>query len=119
MPACQKDFRISTRGHCDVLDITPQVSRIVSESGHLVYDSSVVYAKDAMRDGMVKYSLSPFGLSKGTKMGSFHCTALNTTSFEGTDVVIADEDAAKILGNPLTIEAIRHCRVVILAAEKR
>jgi secondary thiamine-phosphate synthase enzyme len=33
MPACQKDFRISTRGHCDVLDITPQVSRIVSESG--------------------------------------------------------------------------------------
>jgi secondary thiamine-phosphate synthase enzyme len=33
MPACQKDFRISTRGNCDVLDITPQVSRIVSSSG--------------------------------------------------------------------------------------
>jgi secondary thiamine-phosphate synthase enzyme len=33
MSACQKDFRISTRGRCDVLDITPQVSRIVSESG--------------------------------------------------------------------------------------
>ena len=32
MAVFQKTFRISTRGHCDVLDITPQVSRIVGES---------------------------------------------------------------------------------------
>ena len=32
MAVYQKNFQISTRGHCDVLDITPKVARIVSES---------------------------------------------------------------------------------------
>jgi secondary thiamine-phosphate synthase enzyme len=32
MPVLQKSFRISTKGHCDVLDVTGQVSRIVAES---------------------------------------------------------------------------------------
>jgi len=33
MPVVQKSFRVSTRGHADVLDITPQVESIVAESG--------------------------------------------------------------------------------------
>jgi secondary thiamine-phosphate synthase enzyme len=33
MAVFQKTFRLSTRGRCDVLDITVQVSRIVGESG--------------------------------------------------------------------------------------
>jgi secondary thiamine-phosphate synthase enzyme len=33
MAVYQKSFRISTRGRCDVLDISGQVGRIVSESG--------------------------------------------------------------------------------------
>ncbi len=33
MAVYQKSFHISTRGHCDVLDISPQVARIVAESG--------------------------------------------------------------------------------------
>ncbi len=33
MAVFQKRFRITTRGHCDVLDITGQVERIVTESG--------------------------------------------------------------------------------------
>jgi secondary thiamine-phosphate synthase enzyme len=33
MAVQQKRFRISTKGHCDVLDITAQVERIVAESG--------------------------------------------------------------------------------------
>jgi secondary thiamine-phosphate synthase enzyme len=33
MPTYQTDFRISTRGRCDVLDITPHVSSAVSASG--------------------------------------------------------------------------------------
>ncbi|HVN03208.1 MAG TPA: secondary thiamine-phosphate synthase enzyme YjbQ [Bryobacteraceae bacterium] len=33
MPVLQKSFRIATRGHADVLDITSQVARIVAESG--------------------------------------------------------------------------------------
>ena len=32
MAVFQKTFRISTRGHCDVLDITERVTRIVAES---------------------------------------------------------------------------------------
>ncbi|MFB3827432.1 MAG: secondary thiamine-phosphate synthase enzyme YjbQ [Bryobacteraceae bacterium] len=32
MPVFQKTFRVSTKGNCDVLDITPQVERIVAES---------------------------------------------------------------------------------------
>jgi secondary thiamine-phosphate synthase enzyme len=32
MAVCQKSFRISTRGHCDVLDVTGQVARIVADS---------------------------------------------------------------------------------------
>jgi secondary thiamine-phosphate synthase enzyme len=32
MAVYQKSFRISTRGRCDVLDITPQVQRILAES---------------------------------------------------------------------------------------
>ena len=32
MPVLQKSFRVSTRGHGDVLDITPQVARILAES---------------------------------------------------------------------------------------
>jgi secondary thiamine-phosphate synthase enzyme len=31
--AFQKEFRISTRGHCDVLDITAQVALLVAGSG--------------------------------------------------------------------------------------
>jgi secondary thiamine-phosphate synthase enzyme len=33
MPAYQKNFRISTLGHCDVHDITGEVERIIGESG--------------------------------------------------------------------------------------
>ena len=33
MAVFQKSFRVSTQGACDVLDITPHVSRIVVESG--------------------------------------------------------------------------------------
>ncbi len=33
MPVFQKTFRLSTKGHCDVVDITPWVKKIVSESG--------------------------------------------------------------------------------------
>lgn len=33
MAIYQKTFQVSTRGHCDVLDITARVMRIVSESG--------------------------------------------------------------------------------------
>jgi secondary thiamine-phosphate synthase enzyme len=33
MGVLQKTFRVSTRGHSDVLDITVQVARIVTESG--------------------------------------------------------------------------------------
>jgi secondary thiamine-phosphate synthase enzyme len=32
MPAFQQDFSISTRGHCDVLDVTANVARIVAAS---------------------------------------------------------------------------------------
>jgi thiamine phosphate synthase YjbQ (UPF0047 family) len=32
MSVFQKTFRISTRGRCDVVDITGQVSRVVGES---------------------------------------------------------------------------------------
>src|SRR5579862_1483045 len=32
MPVLQKSFRVSTRGHGEVLDITTQVTRIVAES---------------------------------------------------------------------------------------
>jgi secondary thiamine-phosphate synthase enzyme len=32
MAVLQKSFRISTRGHCDVLDVTEQVARIVADS---------------------------------------------------------------------------------------
>ena len=33
MPAFQKSFRLSTRGKCDILDITERVERILGESG--------------------------------------------------------------------------------------
>jgi secondary thiamine-phosphate synthase enzyme len=33
MPAVQHEIHIDTRGHCDVLDITREVSRIVERSG--------------------------------------------------------------------------------------
>jgi secondary thiamine-phosphate synthase enzyme len=33
MSVLQKSFRVTTRGHPDVLDITPQVARLVGESG--------------------------------------------------------------------------------------
>lgn len=32
MAVIQKSFRLSTRGHCDVIDITEQVARLVAES---------------------------------------------------------------------------------------
>jgi len=32
MAIYQKTFRLSTQGHCDVVDITPQVGRIIQES---------------------------------------------------------------------------------------
>jgi secondary thiamine-phosphate synthase enzyme len=33
VPVFQKEFRISTRGHCQVLDISSEVARIVGASG--------------------------------------------------------------------------------------
>ena len=33
MPVFQNTFRLNTQGHCDILDITPQVERLVAESG--------------------------------------------------------------------------------------
>ncbi len=33
MALVQKSFRLASRGHCDVLDVTSQVARIIAESG--------------------------------------------------------------------------------------
>ena len=33
MPVFQRSFQISTKGHCDVIDITARVERLVQESG--------------------------------------------------------------------------------------
>ncbi len=33
MPVFQRSFRVSTKGHCDVLDVTGQVTRVAKESG--------------------------------------------------------------------------------------
>jgi secondary thiamine-phosphate synthase enzyme len=33
MPVLQKSIRLSTKGHCDVIDITSRVASIVAESG--------------------------------------------------------------------------------------
>jgi hypothetical protein len=102
------------------LNLTPALApRVVSESGRLVYDSSVVDPASAKRNGMVLYALSPFDLPRGMKDRYYHCTAMNTTTFQGTDIVISDDDAASILGNASTIEALARCSVVVLAAEKR
>ena len=33
MAVLQKEFAVSTKGHCDVIDITAKVARVVAESG--------------------------------------------------------------------------------------
>jgi len=98
------------------LMLTPALApRVISESGRLVYDSSFVFGQDAMKTGMASYAVWPFSGGKSY----FRCTALNTATFRGTDIVISDDDAKLILGNPASIEALKHCRVYIIAAEKK
>lgn len=99
------------------LKVTPALApKIYAENGNLLYDCSFLRASDAIESGIAVYSTSPFNVIKTVNYRYYHCFAVNTTTFEGTDIVISDSDAQKIFSSPETIKNIRKCKVIILAA---
>jgi hypothetical protein len=99
------------------LHLTPALApRIYAENGNLLYDASFIDASTASENGMTLYASTPFNVIRSMNMRYYHCLAVNTTSFEGTDLVISDEDAARICSSQGTLKNLRKCRVIILAA---
>lgn len=100
------------------LHLTPALApKIFAENGRLIYDASKVPMEEALKTGVIGYSKTPFNQPKDVSLRFYHCTALNTKKFRGTDIVISDEDADQILSRAKTVESLKHCRVVILAPD--
>lgn len=101
------------------LKLTPALApKIYSENGNLIYDPSFLNASAAKKTGTVIYAKAPYGLVKKVNLQFFHCIAVNTTRFMGSDIVIRDEDAAILLSDPATVENLKSCKVVILASDR-
>lgn len=99
------------------LKVTPALApRIWTESGRLIYDVSFVPVEAASESGFVTYAWTPFHVVRTALPNAFHCIALTTRTPTGTDIVLADEDADHFLSSPSSLEVLRNCRVVILAA---
>jgi len=61
MPVLQRSIRLSTRGHCDVIDITARVASIVAESG--VKDGMVNVAGKGSTLGVTTIEYEPGAVS--------------------------------------------------------
>ncbi len=100
--------------------MTPALNpKIYAENGRIIYDSSLAYADAAAQTGLVLYAKKPFNLIKPVNIRYYHCTAIRTVPFGGSDIVISDEDANTILSSPGTLENLRRCKVIILAPDGR
>jgi hypothetical protein len=102
------------------IKITPALNpKIYAENGNLIYDSSRVLRNPAIDSGIVIYGKTPFNLLKPVNLHFYHCAALRTTTFHGTDIVISDDDAKTLLSNPDTIQNLKNCKVIILSSDKK
>jgi hypothetical protein len=100
------------------LNVTPALApKIFSEDGGLIYDASKVLMEEAVKTGVIGYSKTPFNQPKEVSLSFYHCTALSTKKFKGTDIVISKEDADQILSRAKNVDNLKHCRVVILAPD--
>jgi len=57
MPVLQKSIRLSTKGHCDVIDITSRVASIVAESG--IHEGMVKVAGKGSTLGLTTIEYEP------------------------------------------------------------
>ena len=102
------------------IEITPALNpKIYSENGNLIYDSRFIETKPAVASGIVNYGKTPFNLLKKVNLQYYHCSAIKTTTFRGSDIVISDEDAKTLLSNPKTIENLKNAKVIILSSDKK
>ena len=102
------------------IEITPALNpKIYSENGNLIYDSRFIEAKPAVSSGIVNYGKTPFNLLKEVNLQYYHCSAIKTTTFDGCDIVISDEDAKTLLSNPETINNLKKAKVIILSSDKK
>jgi hypothetical protein len=100
------------------LKLTPALApKIYSDNGRLIYDASKVMMEEAMKSGVVGYSKTPFNQPKDVSLRFYHCSAVNTKKFQGTDIIISNEDADQILCRPKSVDKLKHCRIVILAPD--
>jgi hypothetical protein len=100
------------------LKVTPALApKIYAENGRLIYDASKVLKEEAVKSGVVGYSKTPFNQPKDVSLRFYHCSALNTKKFKGTDIVISNDDADQILARAKNVDSLKRCRVVILAPD--
>ncbi len=107
-------FIVDARG----IRIDPAMApKILDENGQEVYGPAFVSRELAVQKGMCHYETGPASAKHHPKAGNnpLIVEGLRTQGAKGSDIVICNEDALKIKSASEHLEALKQCKVIIVA----
>ena len=99
------------------LGIRPALApKVIDTKGQEVYGSAYVSREYAIQQGMVGYEKSPDKASVNERVAPtpLYVKGIRAEGPNRTDVVISDQDAAKLLAMSENLSFLRQCRVMII-----
>ena len=95
--------------------------RIYSQTGQMIYGPEYIHHKIGVQRGIVAYAYDMTDAEVKIRAGeaAYFTVALATKGFYKTDVVISNQDAARLMQHAVTLENLQKCRVVFLIDKKK
>jgi hypothetical protein len=95
--------------------------RIFSQTGQLIYGPEFIMHKIGVQRGIVAYAYDMTEAEVKIRAGeaAYYTVALSTRGMYKTDVVISNQDTARLMQHTVTLENLQKCRVVFLIDKKQ
>ncbi|OHD55781.1 MAG: hypothetical protein A2Y33_14175 [Spirochaetes bacterium GWF1_51_8] len=93
--------------------------RIYDQDGRLIYGPEIVEKKALTDKGICEFTTSLTYAFKSARSGTkiLYIMPIEVKGKMGTDLVIHNEDAAKIMANPLTVKCLKQAQIIVVKPE--
>ncbi|OHD61998.1 MAG: hypothetical protein A2014_04575 [Spirochaetes bacterium GWF1_49_6] len=93
--------------------------RIYDQDGRLLYGPEIVDKKVLNEKGICEFTTSLSYAFKSQRSGTkiLYIMPIEVKGKSGTDLIIHNDDAAKIMANPLSVKALKQAQIVVVKPE--